>query len=320
MKTVQTVTGEITTDKLGFALMHEHIFSSSMGVALSYPQLYQEGTEEKATKDVADAKAAGVSTIIDATPVGLGRDVKALKRVAEKTGMNIIATTGWWSVEPPHAGPIPEDRWAQAFIDDARIGCDGTDIKAGILKASMDKEGPTPWNVKMHHAVGMAQLETGMKITTHTYCPMETPRHQLRLFKEVGVDMKDVIVGHILETTDLDFIKWVYDQGVWIGVDRMPMVHFPNEYGIPVDTRLKVVKAMIDAGMADRMLFSHDVASTSTLFDWQSPETRAYTASIFPEVFTFWKTVGFPKLIEMGVDPDVLQKIAVDNPKAFFEG
>ena len=49
---------------------------------------------------------------------------------------------------------IPEEKWAQAFEDDINKGCDGTDIKAGILKAAMDKEGPTPSNIKTHHAVG----------------------------------------------------------------------------------------------------------------------------------------------------------------------
>ena len=76
MKNVQTVTGTVATDKLGSVLMHEHIYSSSMGVALSYPQLYKEGTEEKIEKDLKEMKANGIETVVDATPVGLGRDVR----------------------------------------------------------------------------------------------------------------------------------------------------------------------------------------------------------------------------------------------------
>lgn len=163
MKTVQTVIGNVDTNKLGSVLMHEHIYSSSMGVALSYPQLYKEGTEEKIEKDLKEMKANGIETVVDATPVGLGRDVRGLKRASQKTGVNIVATTGWWGMEPPYAGNIPEEKWAQAFEDDINKGCDGTDIKAGILKAAMDKEGPTPWNIKTHHAVGMAQVATGKK-------------------------------------------------------------------------------------------------------------------------------------------------------------
>lgn len=320
MKTVQTVTGNIETDKLGSVLMHEHIFSSSMGIALSYPQLYKEGTYEKIEKDLSNMKANGIDTVVDATPVGLGRDVCGLKKASEKTGVNIIATTGWWGMEPPYAGPIPEEKWAQAFIDDINIGCDRTDIKAGILKASMDKDDPTPWNVKMHHAVGMAQIETGKNIMLHTYCPMETPRHQLRLLKEVGVDMNNVSVGHIPETTDMDFVKWIYDQGVWLGIDRLPIITLPGEYAVATETRIKFIKAMIDEGMGDRMLFSHDVFSMSTLFDYQPADIHEYIAKTCPERFLFIKNSVFGKLAEMGIDYDYLWNLTIENPKKFFEG
>ncbi len=320
MKTVQTVTGKVNTDRLGSVLMHEHIYSSSMGIALSYPQLYFEGTEEKIERDLIELKEGGISTVVDATPVGLGRDVKGLKRASEKTGVNIIATTGWWGVEPPYAGPIPEDKWAQAFIDDIQKGCDGTDIRAGILKAAMDKEGPTPWNIKTHHAAGIASKQTGAKIMLHTYCPTETPRHQLRLLKEVGVDMNNVAVDHIPETTDLDFVKWIYDQGVWLGIDRLPIISLPGEYAVAAETRIRFIKVMLDAGMGDRMLFSHDIFSMSTLFDWQPEDVKKEIALICPEKFLYIKKIVFGKLADMGVDPDYLWNLTIDNPRRFFEG
>lgn len=320
MKTVQTVTGEVNTDRLGSVLMHEHIYSSSMGIALSYPQLYFDGTEEKIERDLIELKEGGISTVVDATPVGLGRDVKGLKRASEKTGVNIIATTGWWGVEPPYAGPIPEDKWAQAFIDDIQKGCDGTDIRAGILKAAMDKEGPTPWNIKTHHAAGIASKQTGAKIMLHTYCPTETPRHQLRLLKEVGVDMNNVAVDHIPETTDLDFVKWIYDQGVWLGIDRLPIISLPGEYAVAAETRIRFIKVMLDAGMGDRMLFSHDIFSMSTLFDWQPEDVKKEIALICPEKFLYIKKIVFGKLADMGVDPDYLWNLTIDNPRRFFEG
>ena len=68
MKNVQTVTGTVATDKLGSVLMHEHIYSSSMGVALSYPQLYKEGTEEKIEKDLKEMKANGIETVVACRP------------------------------------------------------------------------------------------------------------------------------------------------------------------------------------------------------------------------------------------------------------
>ena len=205
-------------------------------------------------------------------------------------------------------------------MDDLTIGCDGTDIKAGILKAAMDKEGPTEWKVKTHRAVGMAQKETGKKIMLHTYCPTETPRYQLQILKECGVDMNNVVVGHIPETTDLDFVKWIYDQGVWLGIDRLPIVLLPGSYAVATDTRIKFIKTMLDAGMGDRMLFSHDFMSTSTLFDAQTPEVLDFVAQQCPDRFLFIKKHVFPKLAEMGVDPEYLWNLTIENPRRFFEG
>lgn len=319
MKTVQTVLGKVATDKLGSVLMHEHICSSSMGVALSYPQLYGKDVENQILSDLKAMKENGILTVVDATPVGLGRDVKMLKKVSEATGVNIIATTGWWGCEPPYLGPSTAEQWAQCFVDDLNKGCDGTDIKAGFLKAAMDTEGPTEWVTKMHHAVGMAHQETGAKIMLHTYCPTETPRFQLRFLKEEGVDLNNVVVDHIPETTDIDFVKWIYDQGAWIGVDRMPIISLPGHYAVATETRIKFIKTMLDAGMGDRMLFSHDIMCASTLYDNQPEELIKEIWSVCPDRFLFIKKHVFGKLAKMGCDPAYLWNLTIENPRKFFE-
>ncbi len=320
MKAVQTVLGQVNTDAMGSVLMHEHICTSSMGIATHYPQFYVADAEERILRDLDIMKNNGINTVIDASPVCLGRDVKMLKKVSEKSGVNIIATSGWWGGEPPYLGPSTAEQWAKCFIDDVTKGCDCTDIKAGILKAAMDKEGPTEWKTKIHYAVGMANVETGVKVMLHTYCPTETPRFQLKFLKEVGVNMNDVVVGHIPETTDIDFVKWIYDQGVWMGMDRLPIVNLPGNYAVATDTRIKFIKTMLDEGMGDRMLFSHDFMSSSTLYDNQPEDIQEFVAQQCPERFLFLKNYIFPKLADMGVDPEYLWKLTIENPKKFFEG
>lgn len=319
MKTVQAVQGPVSTDALGSTLMHEHICTSSMGVATHYPQLYAADYEARIVRDLEKMRDNGISTVVDATPVCLGRDVRVLKRASEQTGVNIVATTGWWGCEPPYVGPTTDEQWARCFADDITKGCDGTDIKAGILKAAMDREGPTEWKVKVHHAVGLAQRETGAKIMLHTYCPTESPRFQLAALREVGVDMNSVSVGHIPETTDLDFVKWIYDQGAWLGMDRLPIVLLPGSYAVATQTRIKFIKTLLDAGMGDRMLFSHDFMSVSTLYDNQPEEVQKDVQKQCPERFLFLKNHIFPQLAEMGVDPDLLWRMTIENPKRFFE-
>ena len=320
MKTVQTVTGSVSTADLGSVLMHEHLFSSSMGIATHYPNFYIDGIYDIIEAELNKIKAEGILTVVDATPVCLGRDVKGMKKVSEATGVNVIATTGWWGQKPPYVGNYPAEKYAEGFINDIRVGCDGTDIKAGILKAAMDTDGPTEWRKLTHYAAGMASVETGVKIMLHTYCPMETPRHQLKFLKEVGVDMNNVVVDHIPETTDMEFIRWIYDQGVWMGMDRIPCQHFEGEYQVSTQQRINVIKQMLDEGMGDRILFSHDLPVTSTLFDNQPDDVKAYLAEQKPDGLLFLKKHVFTALADMGVDPDYLWNLTIENPRKFFEG
>ncbi len=113
-----TVCGPVETGNLGHTWMHEHLFTSSMGVALSYPQLYRPDYLEQAEKDLNEMKQGGISTMVEATTVALGRDVRSMKKVSEKTGVNVIASTGWWGVKPTYlSGDITVEQWTRGFID-----------------------------------------------------------------------------------------------------------------------------------------------------------------------------------------------------------
>src|SRR5699024_12687861 len=62
--------------------------------------------EHKSKLDVLDFKNAGGKTIVDATAVDYGRDVEAVKRIADQTGIKIVATAGFnkrflWSAQLP---------------------------------------------------------------------------------------------------------------------------------------------------------------------------------------------------------------------------
>ena len=111
-KKVMTVRGPVETTMLGHTWMHEHLFTSGMGVPLCYPQLYRPDYMEQAEKDLLEMKAGGISTIVEATTMALGRDVRSMKAVSEATGVNVIASSGWWGVKPPYlGGDITEAHW-----------------------------------------------------------------------------------------------------------------------------------------------------------------------------------------------------------------
>ena len=320
MKEVQTVTGSVSVEEFGFTLMHEHLVTSSMGIPENYPQLYIDGAFDVVVKDLKEMKANGIQTVVEASTIDLGRDVKMMKKASEATGVYVVACTGWWQEFSPLMGNFSADKFASLFVDDLTKGVGGTDIKAGILKAAMDKEGPTPARETLHRAVARASLQTGTPIMLHSYPQTEMGRHQLRILKEEGVDMKRVKVDHCPETTDMDYILWLADQGCWLGIDRLPIILMPGQYAVKSETRIKTIKKMIDAGLSDRMLFSHDYMSVSTLFDTLPPQDREYVDSINKERFLYLQKIVFKTLVEMGVSEDLLTRMCVDNPRRFFEG
>lgn len=321
MKYVDTVTGQVPVEELGFTLMHEHLIGSGAGIPDYYPQLYRPDWFNFILDELKELKANGISTMVDAGPFDLGRDVKSLKKLSEASGMNIICITGIFFDAPLGGGHFKDEQIAQLFIDECEKGIGDTGIKAGMIKAVMDMEGPTPTRCQQHHAAGIASNETGKPVFMHSVPQIEAGRHQLALLKEVGTDFNRVKLDHILETTDMDYIKWVYDQGVWIGVERLPRVRTPQDpYGVGVESRIQTIKNMIDAGMSDRMLFSHDMTGISPIFDTLTDEEYDWYRKQAPGHWLFLKNYVFKKLEEMGVDPELLNKMAIDNPKRFFEG
>jgi len=94
MSDINTVTGPISTDQMGFTLMHEHVMVSASGLYESYPDLLGQEREERAIQALKNAKAQGIDTIVDATTFDLGRNVELLVNASVESGVNIINVTG----------------------------------------------------------------------------------------------------------------------------------------------------------------------------------------------------------------------------------
>ena len=95
MADVQTVQGAIDAQELGVVLAHEHVRFRDEAVAEQWPGRYDDQLElDAALVAVRAAKEAGVQTIVDATTMFGGRDVRFMKRVADETGVRIVACTG----------------------------------------------------------------------------------------------------------------------------------------------------------------------------------------------------------------------------------
>lgn len=313
MAIINSVLGPLDTAELGFTLMHEHIMYCPAGVYRDYPELLGANLIERVVDALKKAKEGGIDTIVDATTLDLGRNIKLLMEASERSGINIIACTGWWLDIPRYFAGVSADQLARVFVREIKQGISGTTAKAGILKAASDIAGVTPESEIILRAVARAHIEAGVSIMLHSYSPGRVGQRQLAVLREEGVDLKRVKMDHSNDTTDIEYLIWLLEQGCYLGLDR-----YPGRDPGPL-ARTKTMKALIDAGYVSRLCPSHDdtilrvVAADANITE---EERLAHN----PDGFLYIKKVVFAQLREMGVPEAIINSICVDNPRNFFEG
>ena len=314
MAIINSVLGPIDTANLGATLIHEHIMSSTIGIPQNYPEVLERGYLRHIMDGLKQAKAGGIDTIVDATTLDLGRDVNILAKASRLTGVNIIACTGWWLEKTRFLSGVSIDRLARGFIREIKEGIAGTGIKAGILKGASDMAGVLPEEAKILRAVAQAHHETSLPIMLHSYAPGQVGRQQIAIMKEEGVPLNRVKMDHSNDSTDLEYLLWILDQGCYLGMDR-----YPGRGTSPL-ARTRTLKVLIDAGYKDRLCISHDW-SLARHVDKNSPiGTRTIRGKVNPYNYLYINTVVFHQLREMGVSDTIIDSLLIDPPRNFFEG
>jgi phosphotriesterase-related protein len=311
---INSVLGPLDTTKLGVTLSHEHVFSSSPGIPQEYPELLDDDYMDSILKGLKEARAGGINSLVDATTLDLGRDVKTLAEASRRSGVNIIACSGWWTEKLRFLYGMSPDRLARGFAREIKQGIGDTGIKPGILKGASDMAGVTPEEEIVLRAVARAHQQTGVPIMLHSYAPGQVGRRQIAILKEEGVNLKRVKLDHSNDTTDLEYLFWILDQGCFLGLDRYPG---PN---VSSQARTKTLKALIDAGYRQRLCLSHDW-SLARVVESKSPIGTPERRKIMnPHGFLYIYKVVFPQLREMGVSEEIITSLLVDGPRNFFEG
>jgi phosphotriesterase-related protein len=317
MPTVETVQGAVDADELGLVLVHEHVRFRDEAVAAQWPERYDEDAElDAALEAVAAAKAKGVQTIVDATAMFGGRDVRFMKRVADQTGVRIVACTGIYSYDhlPHYFENRDVDAIADHFISDIQRGVQGTDIRAAFLKCAADAAGVTENVEKIHRAVARASVQTGAPIMAHSMPSVGTGPRQVEIFSEEGVDLARVQIAHCGDTDDLDYIEGLIGSGVYVGLDRYGL-----EMYLPIDRRNATTAELLRRGHAERLMISQDYCAT---IDWFPPEAaEAFMAS--GAIRNWSMTLVFDEVVpamreQQVMDDATFQTIFVENPRRWL--
>jgi phosphotriesterase-related protein len=321
MATIQTLRGPIDSSQLGRVLIHEHVFLMDMEYTFNYRQdFFEDETIAHAAARLNALKARGIDTLIDLTVLGLGRHIPSLARVAAQTELNIIVSTGAYTFDKvpgpfEYYGPgllrhTPDEPLVEHFIRDVVKGIGGTDIRAGELKCAIDMPGLKPGVERVMRAVARAHLATGTPITVHTAPQLETGLIAQRVLAEEGVNLEDVVIGHSGDSTDIDYLMKVADQGSILGMDR-----FGVSFTITTAQRVTTLVEMIKRGYVKQLTLSHDCCSWSDYF----PAVADYHKAMPDHHYLHIHNDVIPALLAAGVTQAQLDTMFIDNPRRHFE-
>jgi phosphotriesterase-related protein len=324
---VNTVTGPVSSDDLGGVLCHEH-------VVFGYP-----GTEIDASFDVWDydkffsvidpviqtIKGHGYRTIVDATANDCGRRVDILKRVSEECDINIICSTGcyyehggapaYWRVRKAFFD-VPEEIY-RLFTRELNEGVGTTGIKAGAIKIGTGIGEISEYERMMFEvAARVANEDPNARIITH--CSHGTMlREQAELFLELGVNPRQVQLGHFCDTVDLSTQLDVLGMGFYAGFDRLGQVGFD---GMPYDDdRLAAICALTASGFGDRIMLSNDRLYWFFGREWNFPQ-ESWDAMLGEWHWTYIPEKIMPKLRGMGLSEAQVHAFVFENPVRFYGG
>lgn len=314
MAMVQTATGPVPAESLGFTLSHEHVtVVYGSGLREAFPFLFDwEATREKATRHLKEARAGGVDTIIDLSTVDLGRDVEMFARVSRDSGVNIVVATGIWRDIPRLFWDADPDFIASVFIHEIEHGIGDTGIRPGAIKVANDAEGVTPAAERVLRGAARACKATGTPISTHHWAPLEVGRRQLEVFKDEGVPMHLVCIGHSADSTDVGYLEQLLASGCYLSMDR-----YPGAAGRPNwQQRNATVRALVERGYASRLMLGHDYGVRSVI--------RGVTPNPDPDThptrYLFLTNTAIPALRADGVTDEQIREMTVEVPRRFLTG
>lgn len=310
---VNTVLGTIPAAELGVVAVHEHIGYGMPGSELD--TRWWKTPEERYAETVPKLRAFheyGGGTFVDATGICNGRDVDYYRSLSAKTGVHIVACTGFVGGDTalPHFARASVDYLTRQFVHEITVGIAGTGARAGVIKVGVSRGGRmTELDRRIYRAAARAALSTGVPVLTHLAIDAETA---IAIFREEGLPLDRVLFGHADDGVNAEKTRdtWIAEQGGRVGFDTFGYeteLEDPPFWARPRKERLDHFLRFIRAGHLDKALASAD-ANCSPL-GW--PGVKGHTVNyIFEDLI--------PDLRDAGVDDATIHRIFVDNPADFL--
>ena len=298
---VQTVLGPVAPGDLGFTLPHEHTKCSLWWIENRWDYWELIGDEPRINEELAAYKALGGGTLVDVTPIGIGRDLARLARISQATGLHIVAGAGWYRQAYYPAEARIDRRSIDDLADEIVQEFVGGSVRPGIIgEIGTDKPWVTAQEERVFRAAARAALRTGASVTTHAV-QSDVGLAQLTILEDEGLDPARIVIGHCDSHPRIEHWREIVRRGAHVEADFLGMSFTPLERaGEPKVVEL--ISTLLNEGFEKQILLSQDVCHDSQL------------ASYGGNGYTYLQKSFLPRLVEAGVNATTIKTITVENP------
>jgi len=270
--------------------------------------------EETQYNEIMYLKYAGGRTIVDATTFGIGRDPELLRKMAVRSGLNIVMGAGYY-VEPSFIDKkdVLEksvETIEKEIVDQIEKGIGHSGIKAGIIGEIGISHIMYPFEKKSLIASCKAQRRTNNPLMIHINPWSTQGLNAMEIIKQYNVAPEKVVICHADVENKIDYIKKLLDMGVYIEFDNFGREILtdlwdckPGSGRFSTDwERVHLLKKLVDDGYEKQLLLSCDICLKTFL--------HAYGGWGYDHVLTHI----VPNLLEVGISQSTIDQMILHNP------
>ena len=306
---IRTVTGKISTSDVKNVFIHEHIQCASNDMLHTFGK---DWIDSDKLSDYASGiltqinEKWNVNLIVDGTPIDLGRDIRLLKSVSEKSGTYIVASTGLYHYPSCITNGNDEVEIASWFLKECNEGAEKTGIFPGILKCAASQNGINTDSKKRMKAMALVAKETRLPIFVH--CPHNgnVVQEQIEILLKNSVNPEQIIIGHCGIRPEVDYIKDILNKGCYISMDQ-------NHCGGRISEQIALcLYELCITGYSSRLILSNDMCIYSD-FPHRKNNGLQLTVAEQSEKFGFVINKILPLFISNGGTDEDIVKMLRDN-------
>ncbi len=290
---VMTVAGPIPAAALGVTLMHEHLLNdcrcwwnkpkepqrARLACDPVHPGILGElrmdpfvnisnctlDDERLAIAELGDVVALGGRTVVDPTCQGIGRDPRALLRISQSTGLNIVMGGGFYlqASHPERVRGMAAADIADEIVREAIEGVAATDIRIGLIGEIGISADVTAEEEKSLRGAAQAQRRTGLPLMVHLPGWFRVAHRVLDVVADEGGNLRHTVLCHMNPSgADIAYQVALAERGAFLEYDMIGMDFWYADQGVqcPSDEdNARAIMALIERGCLDRLLLSQDV-------------------------------------------------------------